>query len=199
MLFRRRKPEELWVRLRTFVWPRRSFWRSAQYYAKRVLRLTATPHSIAAGVAAGVFASFTPFLGFHIMMAAAIAWLIRGNIVASAVGTVLANPLSLPFMWGASLELGKFILYGQEASEIVPAHLGSTLVHMQLAELWGPILKPLTVGSIPLGFVFALVFYGLARWAVAGFRQERRRRLAERARRRAAARHYGVNPAAVER
>ncbi|MEP4421859.1 MAG: DUF2062 domain-containing protein, partial [Nitratireductor sp.] len=34
MLFRRRKPADMWERTRTFVWPRRSFWRSAQYYAK---------------------------------------------------------------------------------------------------------------------------------------------------------------------
>ena len=188
----------MWVRMRTFVWPRRSFWRSAQYYAKRVLRLTASPHSIAAGVGAGVFASFTPFLGFHIMMAAAIAWLIRGNIVASAVGTVLANPITLPFMWGGSFEIGKFILDGSRSGQITPLHIGSTLAHMHIAELWGPILKPLTVGSVPLGLVFGLLFYGLVRWAVMGFREERRRRLAERARRRAAAaaQRYSADAAA---
>ena len=73
MLFRRRKKADLLERARTFFWPRRSFLRSAQYFIKRVLRLSATPHAIAAGVAAGVFASFTPFLGFHFVIAAGLA------------------------------------------------------------------------------------------------------------------------------
>ena len=51
MLFRRREPEGVWERFRTALWPRRSFTRSVQYLVKRVLRLTATPHAIAAGVA----------------------------------------------------------------------------------------------------------------------------------------------------
>lgn len=195
MLFRRRKPEDFWDRLRTVAWPRRSFWRSFQYYSKRILRLTATPHAIAAGVAAGVFSSFTPILGFHIMLAAALAWVMRGNIIASAIGTVVGNPLTFPFMWGASLELGRFILYGHHTGEIAPVHLGSMLAHMRVRELWGPVLKPLTVGSIPLGLAFAIVFYVLTRWAVRNFREERRRRLAERARRRAASQSYGPKAA----
>lgn len=190
MLFRRRKPEDFLSRLRLVVWPRRSFWRSAQYFAKRVLRLTATPHSIAAGVASGVFVSFTPFLGFHILMGAAIAWLIRGNVIASAIGaTVVGNPVTLPIMWGAALEIGRSILSGSHPGGIAPVDIGDVLAHFDLSQLWGPIVMPLAVGSLPLGLSIALVFYGLTRWAVVGFRAARRRRLAERARRRAAG-HY---------
>lgn len=196
MLFRRRKPEDLWVRMRTIVWPRRSFWRSSQYYIKRVLRLTATPHSIAAGVAAGVFMSFTPLLGLHILISAALAWLIRGNLVAAAIGTTACNPLTVPLMWGASLEIGRFILYGRNPGEPSDIDIGSLVAHFDLTQLWGPVLKPLTVGCIPLGLAFALLFYGLTRWAVVAFREQRRRRLAERARRRVAARNYGANAAA---
>ena len=76
MLFRRREPEGVWERFRTALWPRRSFTRSVQYLVKRVLRLTATPHAIAAGVAAGVFASWMPFLGFHFVIAAALAFVL---------------------------------------------------------------------------------------------------------------------------
>ena len=40
--------------------------------ASAILRLRASPHAIAAGVAAGVFASFIPFLGLHIIIAAVV-------------------------------------------------------------------------------------------------------------------------------
>lgn len=157
-----------------------------QYYSKRVLRLTATPHAIAAGVAAGVFISFTPFIGFHLILAAVIAWLIGGNIVASAFGTAIGNPLSFPIIWGATLATGKFILYGHHPEQMATVHLGQMLKHLDFAELWDPLIKPMTIGALPLGLLFAVAFYILTRWATISFRERRRRQLADRARRRAA-------------
>ena len=187
MLFKRRKNLDFRERLWTLIWPRRSIWRSLQYYVKRTLRLTATPHAIAAGVAAGVFSSITPFLGFHFLIALAVAWIVRGNLIAAAIGTSFGHPLTFPFIWGATLELGRLILYRGDATPLAGQDLGDVLLHLEFAKLWEPILKPMTVGSLPLGLAIALVFYFVTRWAALAFREERRRRLAERARRRAAA------------
>ena len=145
MLFRRRKPDSLYDRLRTLVWPRRSFSRSWQYISKRVLRLTASPHSIAAGVAAGVFASVTPFLGFHIIMATIICYLIRGNVIAAAIGTMFANPLTLPLIWGSTLEVGRFLLHGTFKYEGQPLHLHHILSHDSFASTWEHWLKPMAI------------------------------------------------------
>lgn len=187
MLFRRRRPAHFSERVRTFLWPRRSFWRSAQYFAKRALRLTATPHAIAAGIAAGTLASFTPFLGFHFVIAAAVAWVIRGNLVASALGTAVGNPITFPFIWASTMALGRFVLYGHHPEQIAPLHLGRALTHMEFAEIWEPLLKPMTIGGLIVGTVAGLVFYLLTWSAVRGFQVQRRHRLAERARRRAEA------------
>ncbi|MEX0347628.1 MAG: DUF2062 domain-containing protein [Rhizobiaceae bacterium] len=186
MLFRRRKPADVWEKVRTAVWPRRSFGRSAQYFVKRVLRLTATPHAIAAGVAAGVFASFTPFVGFHFVIAAIVAWAMAGNVIASAFGTAIGNPITFPFIWGATLQTGRFIIHdphtpGDEMT------VGFMLRHFEFSQLWDPVLKPMTVGSIPLGVSAAIIFYLLTRSAARTFREQRRKRLADRARRRAKA------------
>ncbi|WEX07672.1 DUF2062 domain-containing protein [Chelativorans sp. AA-79] len=187
MLFKRRTKETLGERLKTAFWPRRSLQRSVAYLVKRTLRLSATPHAIAAGIAAGVFASFTPFMGFHFLIAAALAWILRGNLVASAFGTFIGNPLTFPFIWGATLGLGKFILRGEHPSSIGPKDVGHLLWHLEFEKLWEPLLKPMAIGSLPLGIVAALVLYVLTRGAAAAFHEERRKRLAERARRRAAA------------
>ncbi|KFB10589.1 DUF2062 domain-containing protein [Nitratireductor basaltis] len=187
MLFKRRKRADFWERVRMFLWPRRSFWRSAQYFAKRALRLRATPHAIAGGIAAGVFASFTPFLGFHFILAAALAWLIGGNLVASALGTAVGNPLTFPFIWGATLQIGRSILTGGHPGEAAPLHIGRVLRHLDFAKLWEPFLKPMTVGAIPLGLAAAIIAYIVTRWTVITFREQRRRRLLEKARRRAMA------------
>lgn len=192
MLFRRRKPADMWERARTLVWPRRSIGRSLQYYTKRILRLSATPHAIAAGVAAGVFASFTPFLGFHFLIAIALAWLLSGNIVASTLATFVGNPLTYPFIWAVTLETGRLLLYGNMPLQPVELQLGEALTHLEFIELWQPLLKPMTVGSIPLGTLFGLIAYVVTLRAAVAFREERRRRLAERARRRAAAQAFSA-------
>ncbi len=108
MLFRRRDPADWREKLRVAVWPRRSWGRSIKYLAKRVLRLTASPHAIAGGIAAGVFASFTPYMGLHFLIAFAVAYIIAGNMVAAAMGTFFGNPLSFPVYLGGNLFHGKF-------------------------------------------------------------------------------------------
>ena len=70
MLFRRRKPAGFKEKLRELVWPRKGFLRPPKYLIMRVLRLTASPHAVAVGVAAGVFVSWTPFIGVHFVMSA---------------------------------------------------------------------------------------------------------------------------------
>ncbi|MER8639104.1 DUF2062 domain-containing protein [Mesorhizobium sp. M1365] len=180
MLFRRREPDGFFERVRTYLWPRRSFSRSLRYFSKRILRLRATPHAVAAGVAAGVFASFFP-LGFHFIIAAILCWLIAGNLVAAALGTVFGNPLTFPLLWAASWEVGKLILHEHLPAHGPPAHLGDMLHNLSFAQLWGPVLKPMTIGAIPLGLVFGLLFYGITRWGMVTFHEQRRKRLAERA------------------
>lgn len=183
MLFKRRNPMAFWERFRIWFWPRRSFWRSAKYFSKRVLRLRATPHAISAGVASGVFISFLPIPGFHFLLAAIVAWCFAGNVVASALGTAFGNPLTFPFIWGTTYELGHLILNGSSSAQQTPPRLGALLRSMDISQLWEPLLKPMTIGAIPLGMVFAVVGYFLTRWAVATFHARRHARLAARNRR----------------
>ncbi|MEO4044532.1 DUF2062 domain-containing protein [Hoeflea sp. CAU 1731] len=177
MLFRRRKPAGFIERIRVFLWPRRSFSRSFQYFGKRILRLTATPHAIAAGVAAGVVASWTPFLGLHFVIAAALAYVIAGNIIASALGTAFGNPLTFPFIWTASYKLGNRIMTDnfEETNRVID--LGQLFRHLDFSQIWGPILKPMAVGCLPFALVFGVGAYLIAYLSVAAFQSQRRRRL----------------------
>ena len=178
MLFQRRNPPTRKERLRLLVWPRRSFSRSLRYGGKRILRLTASPHAVAAGLAVGVFSAFTPFFGFHLIIAIVLAYVLAGNIAAAALGTTLANPLTLPFIWGSTFELGRFIMNGS-IDDAPPIHLGRALETMRFDEIWPPLLKPMLFGSTILGAAFAVVVYFVTRFAVSAFRRRRIERLAE--------------------
>jgi len=166
------------------LWPRRSWLRSFKYVSKRILRLTASPHAISAGVAAGVFSSFTPFLGFHFLLAFVVAYLIAGNFLAAATGTFFGNPISFPLIWTSTYQLGNFILSGEtiesegdELSELADAdfmEIGFSGIWETVLGIWEPVIKPMLIGSIPLGIMFAIMAYVITRWASARFQEARR-------------------------
>ncbi|MGI9400439.1 MAG: DUF2062 domain-containing protein [Rhizobiaceae bacterium] len=167
--------------------------RSAKYVAKRVLRLTGSPHAIAAGVAAGVFASFTPFLGLHFLIAFALAYIIAGNFIAAAMGTFFGNPLSFPFIWASTYSVGDFILSGGgrhgselpgnghlkvgEFSKVDIFELGFSGIWEKIIGLWEPVFKPMTIGAVPLGIAAGISAYVITRWLAIMFRTARKKRL----------------------
>ena len=178
MILGRREPADRWEKLRVTLWPRRSFWRSFRYYGKRALRLSATPHAIALGVSLGVFASFLPYMGLHFILAAVMAWALGGNVVASAIGTALGNPLTFPFIWAGTLGLGRLILYGGQPAAAAPLDLMGALSRLSFDQVWHPLLLPMTVGGVVLGLAVAPIFYFGTRYAATAFTERRRRRLA---------------------
>jgi hypothetical protein len=92
------------------VYPSGGFRRAIQYLRLRLTRLPDGPHRIARGVFAGVFMSFTPFFGIHFLLAAGLAWAIRGNILAAMLATFVGNPLTTPFIALTSVEFGQWLM-----------------------------------------------------------------------------------------
>jgi uncharacterized protein (DUF2062 family) len=171
MLFRRREEESWFERLRVHVWPRRSFSRSSRYVLYRLRRLSASPHAIALGFSAGAFMSVTPYLGTHMVLAALLAWAIGGSMVAALLGTFVGNPLTYPLIWFASYKLGNLLL-GTESMN-THADLRETLLKSSFEQLW-PILKPMTLGSIPIGIAIAALCYVLVKPMVGAYQHRRR-------------------------
>lgn len=180
MLFRRRQPISRLTKLRELFWPRRGFIRSFQYLSKRILRLSATPHAIAAGVVAGVVSSWTPFIGLHFLLAFAIAYLIAGNMVAAAIGTAFGNPLTFPFIWAATWEVGhRMIGQGDPVAQSVDLEKKFSIAGIE--SMWQPVLKPMLIGALPLAAISGAILYCVIYFAVSKFQARRRERLAERA------------------
>lgn len=171
MLFRRRSQPDFRERVKLYFWPRRNWARSTRYVFHRLRRLYAEPHAIALGCAVGVFVSFTPFLGLHLGAAAAIAWIARASILASIFGTLIGNPVTFPFIWVASYQLGNMVL-GQDAIPH-PIDLAGGVFQSSLEKLW-PLIKPMTVGGVPMGVVAGTIAYYLVRKAAEAYKEKRR-------------------------
>ena len=190
-MFARREEPGLLQRIRLFLFPPGGLRRAWMYIWHRTKRISASPHAIAAGFAAGAFVSFTPFIGFHFILAGILAWFLRGSILASALGTAVGNPLTFPFIWWATYNLGGLILGYDLKSEItinLPHGFGMMLFTHPAEffhvfwEVMSPIILPMLVGALPLGGAVGLGFYFLVRKAVREYQERRRARLAERRR-----------------
>ncbi len=182
MLFNRRHQPSKRERVRTALWPRRSFARSFRYYRGRVVRLKASPHAIAAGVAAGAFASCTPLVGFHFILAFVLAWLIGGSLIAAAFGTAVGNPITFPFIWLTSFQIGSRVLnwFGMEqagAAAPVAEELSFEILTSSFSTLW-PTIQTMLLGGALLGLPVATVLYFGTRSAVRFTRDVRAARLA---------------------
>ena len=184
MILGRRDPPSLPRRLRGWLWPRTGLRRAGRYLLARARRMPGTPHAVAAGFAAGAAVSVTPFLGGHLLLTVALAWLTGGNVLAALLGgVVVGNPWTVPLFLAADYRLGCLVLGLPPEGLHHLARLGSGGL---LAEV-GLLLWPMTVGAAPLAVAaWAATYLPLARAVAAA--QARRRRRREEGRRRAATR-----------
>ena len=206
MVFKRRDRPPLLERIREVVYPRRGWRRGIEYVGHRVRRLPDTPHRIALGFSCGVFMSFTPLFGLHLVGSMALAWLVRGNVLAAAIGQVVGNPFTLPFIAWISMALGRRIL-GEggpsgrsfERIDLALSAAADGLWHTALSwfgmgvSQWGKVMLvysdvflPYAIGGILPGLIASAAFYYLVRFIVVAYRARRRKRLEARIARRAA-------------
>jgi len=175
VVFKRRDRLPFWNRVRETLAPKKGWRRGIHYLSKRMQRLPDTPHKIALGFACGVQTSFTPLFGFHFVVAAALAFITRGNILASAIGTFWGNPVTFPFIAAASLFLGARIT----GIDLHPHAEGATF-----GWLWDnadAIFWPYLIGGLAPGLISAIISYWIVRPVVAAYQMRRRLRLMARA------------------
>lgn len=139
-----------------------------QHFMERLRSLRGTPSSIAAGTAMGVMVSFTPFVGLHTLLAIVLAWLFRVNVLAAAIGTIVGNPWTFPFIWAAVYYTGRVML---EGSSVVVMHINFDKIFQQSAhalmsfdfsgffsDIW-PVLKPMIIGCVPFCIAAWIISY----------------------------------------
>lgn len=174
-MFKRRTKRSIGARVVSFIWPSMGWRRTGAYYAIRIKRLPGTPYSIACGFALGAAVSFTPFIGFHFIMAAIFAYLIRGNIIASALGTAVGNPWTFPFIWAGIYWLGGKIL-GYEKGVELPEELTMEYIFQDPVN----VLLPMAAGGVPTAIVVWWLVYLPLHRVVANYQSHRRQKRMQR-------------------
>ena len=199
MIFKRRDKPSFWRRTKEMFYPRKGWQRGIEYLSLRMRRLPDTPHNIALGAALGVWVCFTPFYGFHMVMAGLLAWAFGANILASLAATFVGTPITFPFIAAACMKVGRRLLGighgGNDIKAVMDAFwetgrsLGNSIKglfghgpggHVDLGAFWWEILLPYLVGGLVVGTILAVIVYFASKPSVAAFQRSRRRKLKER-------------------
>ena len=175
-MFKRRNPQTTLEKWQQFIWPREGWTRALKYTWQRTIRLNGSAHSIALGLAAGAFVSASPFIGMHLLIAALIAWVFGGNIIASAVGTWAGNPLSFPFIWLTTFNIGHLMLGTEDKAGDLPELSFGLFIDAPISSLL-PVILPMAVGGLVVGTVMAVATYYPSLWAVRFYQKRRRDKL----------------------
>lgn len=196
MVFKRRDRRTPVQAVSEFVYPRGGWTRAFHYVKHRVRRLPDRPERIARGIGAGVFAAFTPFYGVHFVIAALIARMINGNILAALSGTFFGNPLTYVPIGVISLKAGHFLLgtdfdegrenylmrsfanaFGDLRDNLVALFTDREADWQGLRLFYDEVFFPYLVGGIIPGIFAAVVCYWLSVPLLRAHQQRRRAKI----------------------
>ena len=145
----------------SLFWPTMGWRRTVHYLKHRIGRIPGSPYEIAAGFACGAAISFSPFVGLHFILGGVWAWLMRANIISSAIGTAVGNPWTFPFIWVWIYQCGLWlgVDYGNAPADVTELNFEALFSNMIkailssdldfLIETARPVFWPMLVGSLP--------------------------------------------------
>lgn len=144
--------------------------RAARYYYLRFIRLQGDPHTLARGVAVGLFIGVTPTIPLHTILILIFAYLLRGNTIASLISaTVVSNPLTFAPQYYFSWLIGNWITPGnlswdriKETLDILTSDVGFIKCFDSLTHLGQEAFIVMLVGGCLLAAPITLVGYFLS-------------------------------------
>ena len=140
--------------------------RSTLFYFLKLVRVKDKVDALAIGFACGAMVSFTPFIGFHFLLAIAFAFVLRGNIIASLIGTFIGNPFTFPFIWILIYRIGS--IFFENNNELV-----FTFTFESLLDKGFEILIPMLIGSIILALPVWITSFFLVKFLILSFKKRK--------------------------
>ena len=130
----------------------KKFLRFIKLQKYKITKIKDFPESVAVGVAWGVAVSFTPLLGFHLIICYLGTWLMKGNLIAATVGTIIGNPWTFPFIFYLDYKLGTTIFL--DRIDFYEFKISFFVEHFE------DLFYPTLLGSFPIAvIVWFVTFY----------------------------------------
>jgi hypothetical protein len=191
LVFKRRDKQSNSQRLRALVYPPGGWRRSFHYVWLRLRRLPDRPGRIARGIACGVFVCFTPFFGFHFLLAVLLAWMVQGNKMAAFFATLVGNPVTFPVIAAMSIQLGEVMMqvdtpiplsqvlgtfalaFGELTSNLVNLATRGSAEWEKLHSFFHGVFLPYALGGLIPGILAAAGSYALSHKIIVAYQNRR--------------------------
>ena len=121
----------------------------------KITKIKDFPESVALGMAWGAAVSFTPLLGFHLIICYLGTWLMRGNLIAATVGTIIGNPWTFPFIFYLDYKIGTTIFL--DSIDYYEFKISF------LVENFEALFYPTLLGSSPIAFFVWFITYNICK------------------------------------
>ena len=122
----------------------------------KIYRIRDFPESVAIGLAWGTSISFTPLLGFHLIIIYLGTILMRGNLIAATVGSVIGNPWTFPFFFYFSYKLGLIFFFK-------PLDIYEFKISF-LLDNFNQLFFPTLIGSLPIAIIVWFITYMVSKF-----------------------------------
>lgn len=156
---------------------------------------------VAAAIALGVALGFSPFLGFHLLLALGLATILKLNRLDAALGTFVGNPWTFPPVFALGYRLGRVLLHHDPHR--TPPMNWHALLHSDIVWVFHPVqtvrmvfgprafmprLYAFLLGTTILAVLIGAATYFVALWALRLYHRRHPAVAARAARRRSAER-----------
>ena len=121
----------------------------------KITKIKDFPESVAVGVAWGVAVSFTQLLGFHLIICYLGTWLMKGNLIAATVGTIIGNPWTFPFIFYLDYKVGTTIFL--ERINYYEFKISFFVEHFE------DLFYPTLLGSLPIAIIIWFVTFRICK------------------------------------
>jgi uncharacterized protein (DUF2062 family) len=136
------------------------------------------PQRLALGVAIAMFVTFTPTIGFQMVLAICLAWIFRANKAVGIPIVWISNPATAAPIYYLCYRIGLAILRqpgvgGEWWSELAHPPSGWWAHVTFFWDRFMEIAAPLWTGSLVLAFAIGYVSYYISYYAIYGYRMKR--------------------------
>ncbi len=140
--------------------------RATIFHFLKLIRVKDSVDKLAIGFACGSMVSFSPFIGFHFLLAIILSYILRGNIVASLIGTFIGNPFTFPFIWIFIYKIGNFFFSNDEDFTF-------TFTFKSFFNQGYEILAPMALGSLIVSLPIWFISFFSVKFLILSFKKRR--------------------------
>ncbi|MDD4317658.1 MAG: DUF2062 domain-containing protein [Victivallaceae bacterium] len=139
------------------------------YYYLRLVKEKGTPEYVAKGWATGVFVGFLVPVGFQLVIAIPLAFLVKGSKIGATVGTFISNNFTIIVLYPLQCWIGSYILANPLSFSKIKSDMANLFkepCYSSLLSLGSELIASFFVGGIFLAAIFTPISYFVVKWFI---------------------------------